>query len=191
MALRELSSLTPNYAYDRAARILKAVLDGGPVAPVDEACADLFKWERVLDHMPLAEAYAELSALEPRLTDLLEEAGTLGIGARIWRRHRRPAAPLRCGKEGGDEPARRAHRRWCRELGRGLRSVRHVATALLLARFGDRHRRIRRRPRRLRPDARESLDRRNGAYVAGRHAQPQLHLARARVSALRPGERRA
>ena len=80
-ALNKLSVRTPNYAYDRAGRILRAMLDDGPVAPVDEEHAELFEWERTLDHMPLAEAYAELSALEPRLTGLPEQARAWGIKA--------------------------------------------------------------------------------------------------------------
>jgi hypothetical protein len=77
-ALSELSQRTPNYAYDRAARLLRAVLEDGPVAPVDEAWADLFEWERALDHRPLVDAYAELCTLEPRLNDL-------AFRARAWR----------------------------------------------------------------------------------------------------------
>jgi hypothetical protein len=71
LAVRELSELTPNYAYDRAARILRAVLEDTPVAPLSGAHAELFEWEREIAHLPPGDAYAELCALEPRLHDLL------------------------------------------------------------------------------------------------------------------------
>lgn len=84
-ALSELSQLPPNYAYDRAARLLRALREDGPVAAVDEAWADLFEWERTLDHLPLGDAYAELCALEPRLSDLPSRARALRANAEAGR----------------------------------------------------------------------------------------------------------
>ena len=71
LAVRDLAELTPNYAYDRAARLLRAVLEDAPVAPVRGEHAELFEWERKIAHLPPGDAYAELCALEPRLHDLL------------------------------------------------------------------------------------------------------------------------
>lgn len=72
-AVQRMARNRSDYLSDRAFRLLAAIADGGPVRPIDPALADLFTQERELGQMPLADAFARLAELEPRLLALEHE----------------------------------------------------------------------------------------------------------------------
>lgn len=72
-AVQRASITRSDYLSDREFRLLAAIADGGPVRPIDPALADLFEQERELGQMPLADAYAHLAELKPRLLTLENE----------------------------------------------------------------------------------------------------------------------
>jgi hypothetical protein len=59
-----------SYRWDRALRLLQAAASGDQVLPMPTEYAQQFARERELGHLPMEQAYAELSRLVPGLTDL-------------------------------------------------------------------------------------------------------------------------
>jgi hypothetical protein len=74
-AIEDLGDPRDNFLYDRAYRLLTAVVDGGPVRPIDPAMADLFAAEEELGRLPLQESFASLAQTEPRLAEVEREFG--------------------------------------------------------------------------------------------------------------------
>lgn len=63
----------PGYITDRARRILVAAMQGRAPAAVDASCAELYRRERELGEMALAEAFDEICRAVPELRSLVYE----------------------------------------------------------------------------------------------------------------------
>jgi hypothetical protein len=72
-AIEDLGHPRDNFLYDRAYRLLTAVVHGGPVRRIDPAMANLFAAEEQLGRLPLQEAFASLTRTEPRLAEVEHE----------------------------------------------------------------------------------------------------------------------
>lgn len=84
-----------DYLFDRAFRLLSAIAAGEPVRPIDPANAELFTQERELGQMPLADAFARLAELEPRLLTLDQEPPPFPNPDTADRKERKRAARAR------------------------------------------------------------------------------------------------
>lgn len=69
-ALTMLGSHRDSFEQDRAYRLLEAVVTHSPVSEVDPQLGELFRREQELGNMPIEDAVAYISELEPRLIDL-------------------------------------------------------------------------------------------------------------------------
>jgi hypothetical protein len=96
-ALARLADLRVNYLEDRAFRLLQAASTDSPVQPIDAQHRELYLEEARLGRMPLAEAFAYLAALEPRLTQRVGPVGrlTVGLGELVGPRASSPHPLLR------------------------------------------------------------------------------------------------
>jgi hypothetical protein len=63
-----------DYLSDRIFRLLSALLDDTAVRPIDPDLAELFEEEARLGRMPLRDAFQQLAALEPGLSEFPEAA---------------------------------------------------------------------------------------------------------------------
>jgi hypothetical protein len=73
-ALKRLSGYRDRFEFDRAYRLLDALLHQEQVQPIDDSCAGLFQREAELGRMPLGEAFSRLTTFVPGLADLQRTA---------------------------------------------------------------------------------------------------------------------
>jgi hypothetical protein len=79
-ALAMLRSHRDSFEQDRAYRLLEAVVTDSPVSEVDPRSGELFRREQELGNMPIEDAVAYISALEPKLMDLKSSQARSDIG---------------------------------------------------------------------------------------------------------------